>query len=192
MTHDYDPMGGENIAKTCEKLVALTAELGRATTAEFNDIILRAEPGMSAGDVRAAYHAEMHRRQEEHEAKQRAFDATPEGKERLRKAEERRIYVEKEVARGLLPFAVRDQESWDKCIRANMDGGYGECALRYAARWANYMERDLAKGAPLATVVKDTSHEADLEGITGFMYGCARSILEQVWTHGDELKGCER
>ena len=49
------------------------------------------------------------------------------------------------------------------------------------------MERDLAKGAPLANVVNDTSHEADIEGITGFMYGFARSCLERVWAHGDEL-----
>ena len=32
------------------------------------------------------------------------------------------------------------------------------------------------------------SHEADTEGITGFMYGCAVSILSQYWEYGEELR----
>ena len=32
------------------------------------------------------------------------------------------------------------------------------------------------------------SHEADVEGITGFMYGCAVSILSQCWKYGEELR----
>lgn len=32
------------------------------------------------------------------------------------------------------------------------------------------------------------SHEADTEGITGFMYGCAVNILSQCWEHGEELR----
>lgn len=32
------------------------------------------------------------------------------------------------------------------------------------------------------------SHEADTEGITGFMYGCAVSILAQCWEYGEELR----
>ena len=42
--------------------------------------------------------------------------------------------------------------------------------------------------AALASIVEDTSLEADLEGITGFMQSAARSILEHVWIHGDALK----
>lgn len=33
-----------------------------------------------------------------------------------------------------------------------------------------------------------TSHDADTEGITGFMYGCAVNILAHVWEHGEELR----
>lgn len=32
------------------------------------------------------------------------------------------------------------------------------------------------------------SNEADVEGITGFMYGCAVSILSQCWKYGEELR----
>ena len=32
------------------------------------------------------------------------------------------------------------------------------------------------------------SHEADTEGITGFMYGCAMIILAQCWKYGEYLR----
>ncbi len=32
------------------------------------------------------------------------------------------------------------------------------------------------------------SREADTEGITGFMYGCAVSILSQYWEYGEYLR----
>lgn len=32
------------------------------------------------------------------------------------------------------------------------------------------------------------SREADTEGITGFMYGCAVSILSQCWVYGEYLR----
>lgn len=32
------------------------------------------------------------------------------------------------------------------------------------------------------------SNEADVEGITGFMYGCAVSILSQCWEYGEFLR----
>lgn len=32
------------------------------------------------------------------------------------------------------------------------------------------------------------SHDADVEGITGFMYGCAVNILAQCWEYGEELR----
>jgi hypothetical protein len=189
--HDYEPCAGEHINNTCSTLVASATEKGRAVTADFNGVELRAEPGMSAGDVHSVFDREMKRRQDEYEAKRRAHEQTPEGKEELRKAEERRRYVEAEVAKGNLPFTVRDQAAWDTCVANNSDP-YGACAVRYAARWAHYMERDLARGADLKEIVEPTSHEADIEGVTGFMHGCARSILQQVWEHGEALKAVLR
>lgn len=50
------------------------------------------------------------------------------------------------------------------------------------------MEGRIAKGETVAVCAKEMSHLADTEGITGFMYGCAVSILSQVWVHGEELR----
>jgi hypothetical protein len=32
------------------------------------------------------------------------------------------------------------------------------------------------------------SHEADTDGITGFMYGCAVQAIAHFWVHGEELR----
>lgn len=82
---------------------------------------------------------------------------------------------------------LKDAEGWKKTVEANTDP-YGACGIRYAERWADLMELKLAEGIKLADVANATSHEADTEGITGFMYGCAVSILAKVWDHGEELR----
>lgn len=84
-------------------------------------------------------------------------------------------------------FSLRDPEMWATGLANNQDP-YGSAGYRFAARWASFMERDLAAGKKLADIAKPTSHEADDDGITGFMYGCAVSVLSHCWTHGEELR----
>lgn len=82
---------------------------------------------------------------------------------------------------------IRNQELWDKCVAANSDG-YGKAVVDYTARWADLMESHIRAGSKVADIAKATSHEADTEGITGFMYGCAVSTLAEVWEYGEELR----
>lgn len=82
---------------------------------------------------------------------------------------------------------LKDTESWQKTVEANQDP-YGKAAVDFAEAWANLMEKHLENGEKLEDFAKQTSHEADTEGITGFMYGCAVFILSQVWEHGEELR----
>lgn len=84
-------------------------------------------------------------------------------------------------------FALKDEALWNKGLANNQDP-YGAAGFRFAARWANFMEREMAIGKKLADVAKNTSHEANDDGITGFMYGCAVSVLSQCWQHGEELR----
>lgn len=60
--------------------------------------------------------------------------------------------------------------------------------FRYAEKWADLMEARIAAGQTVEQCAKQTSNEADTEGITVFMYGCAVSILSQAWEHGEELR----
>lgn len=82
---------------------------------------------------------------------------------------------------------LTNKEGWGKAVAANTDP-YGAAIMRYAERWADLMEKEMAQGKKLVDIAKSTSHAADAEGITGFMYGAAVSTLSQVWEHGDELR----
>lgn len=76
---------------------------------------------------------------------------------------------------------------FDKGFAVNSDP-YGRRCFTYATDWADLMEAQIAKGRTVEAVAKKTSHDADTDGITGFMYGTAVSILSQTWTHGEELR----
>jgi hypothetical protein len=82
---------------------------------------------------------------------------------------------------------LKNPEGWQKTLDANTDP-YGRRCCTYAEDWANLMEARMAKGEKLEDVADPTSHEADTDGITGFMYGAAVSILSQVWEYGEQLR----
>ena len=73
------------------------------------------------------------------------------------------------------------------------DDSYGRACFTYAERWAEMLEHEIEKynGAPVQAIIDNAercSHEADEEGITGFMYGCAVNILSQCWEYGEYLR----
>ena len=82
---------------------------------------------------------------------------------------------------------LKDAPRWEKNKEMNTDP-YGSGVVRYAERWANLMEERVVGEVTVADVARQASHDADTEGITGFMYGCAVSILSVVWELGEELR----
>lgn len=82
------------------------------------------------------------------------------------------------------------QEWKDKQVDPDDPEGsdYGLACFRYAEAWADLMEARMADGAELEDIAKQTSREADTEGITGFMYGMAVKILAHSWEHGERLR----
>jgi hypothetical protein len=76
---------------------------------------------------------------------------------------------------------------WDEYVANNTDG-YGKGIIDYAEAWANLMERRMALGATLEDCAKQASHDADTDGITGFMYGAAVQTLATSWEHGEALR----
>jgi hypothetical protein len=81
----------------------------------------------------------------------------------------------------------KDKELWEEGLANNQDP-YGKAIYEFAERWANLMEKQIAKGKKLADIAKQTSHDAAVEGITGFMYVAAVQILSEGWVHGEELR----
>jgi len=76
---------------------------------------------------------------------------------------------------------------WKAAVSKQTDP-YSEECYRYAEAWAALMEKGMENGAKLSDIAEDTSHAADTTGITGFMYGCAVSLLSLGWVHGEELR----
>jgi hypothetical protein len=99
--------------------------------------------------------------------------------------------AKKELLRGALIVApameFKDRDLWDEAVAKNTDS-YGKGVREFAERWARLMQAQLAAGKPLTGCAEETSHVADVDGITGFMYGCAVQILSQAWVYGDDLR----
>lgn len=89
--------------------------------------------------------------------------------------------------KNLATFEISNNAVWQNYVSKNADG-YGRAIIEYAARWAALMEQRMAAGESLETCADPTSDEADVDGITGFMYGCAVQVLAECWRHGEQLR----
>jgi len=180
-------MAESTITGSAEKMVALANKINEVVKANFNDVEITANPGGNANTIVDFYHAEFDRRYEE-------YVNSPEYKKRQREAKDaqRRQNLMLEGALAVAPenMTLRDEEDWKKLIKsiaADADG-YGGGIISFAERWARLMEGQIANGDTLEACAEKTSSLADNEGITGFMYGAAVSILAQVWIYGEELR----
>jgi hypothetical protein len=179
-TRRYNPAAGENIEETAEQMVSTARRYKCRVLATFNEVGLIASPNSEPGDITTFFHAEC-------ENRRAAYEASPEGIAAKRRQEEANRQAAAAETEGILPFTISDKTIWQSWIEANKDG-YGAACMRYAARWANLMEAYLAKGKRLEQIAAKASHEADKEGITGFMYGCAVGMLSKAWIHGEALR----
>jgi len=177
---EIDIMAGTGIEGAMHQLVKYVNMVGTPVVGKFNNysflIMEDADPDKIVED----FMEDCQRRREE-------YEASDEYKEYMKKVEEENRIVEKAEKEGILPFDCIDEDGWNESLSNNQDL-YGMCGHRYAARWANYMEKAMAEGSKLEDIAEQTSYDADLEGITGFMYGCAVDILSHVWVHGEALR----
>lgn len=84
------------------------------------------------------------------------------------------------------------KEKYQEGLKNNQDP-YGQCIYMFAERWANAMEERINNSvfdpeSAITAYAEECGHEADTEGITGFMYGMAVSILSDVWEYGEILR----
>jgi len=82
---------------------------------------------------------------------------------------------------------VLDKKEWNDWKDKNNDP-YGKCCCDYAEGWAKLMQVEIAKGKTVKDCAEETSFQLGFYGITGFMYGCAVSMLAKCWKHGEELR----
>lgn len=91
-----------------------------------------------------------------------------------------------------MKIIIGKEEAYKDWYNKNSDP-YDRGCFTYAERWAEMMEKAIedSEKEPMAVIVENAerlSHEADTEGITGFMYGMAVSILAQTWEYGELLR----
>jgi hypothetical protein len=181
----FDGLAGQCITDLIGRMIALMHQRRGTVVAELNGV----EVSVKNGDTIEERWAWM---QAEQKRKHAAYLASPEYKESCRLA---KIKADKDAAdrAAILALApkhmrLKDEVAWRKSVEVNAGSGYSSAVTRYAERWARFMEVKIAAGAAVADCADECSHLADDEGITGFMYGCAVSILAQVWTHGEDLR----
>ena len=183
-TKTYEARGADTIYSACEEAVKMAQDERCNVQFSFNDKMLTATPETNPKALAEHYMNECKRRHDE-------YVASPEYK--LRQEEYERKQREREDALNAAlvgapeHMTLRDAEGWKKTCDNNKDP-YGGAVITYAERWARLMEARMNRGEKLADIADQCSHLADNEGITGFMYGCAVSILSKVWAHGEALR----
>lgn len=87
-------------------------------------------------------------------------------------------------------FTVRHgQESEYQTFKENnISDPYMAVILAYAERWGGMMEQSIGDGFTLEEAAAHTKYEADTDGISGHMYGCAVNILSNYWKYGEDLR----
>lgn len=178
-------MPGDRIADACTEAVAIAKRENCSVEFAFNDQVLTATADTDPAALAQSYMDEGDRRRA-------AYLASPEHKLRLEAAKIAQRKKDDELYYALFDapatMTLRDRESWEKCRAVNADSPYGNAITIYAERWARVMEGKIKKGEKLPDIADASSHLADTDGITGFMYGAAVSILAAVWVHGEELR----
>ena len=149
----------------------------------------RAQSGYINGDVGPYPNPVLTDEEKESDAR---VEAENERRRQERQAEyEAKARAKREATDAKLAEApemeLADKKTWEEFKNKNQDP-YGAGVVVYAERWARLMQREMANGKKLEDVAEATSHVADTDGITGFMYGCAVSTLAHCWKFGDELR----
>lgn len=80
------------------------------------------------------------------------------------------------------------EKEFEKFVEINSKDFYSLGVVNFAKRWAELMEKEIENSAKVADIAEKTSRIADIEGITGFMYGCAVNTLSYLWEYGEELQ----
>jgi len=116
----------------------------------------------------------------EHENRQKAEQ------KKYQAAEKRKIAAFNKKVGGI-KIELYNPLAWKMWVENNKDG-YGKGIMTFAENWAKLMQVELAAGNELKNIASSTSNQADLEGITGFMYGAAVQVLSDSWKHGEKLR----
>lgn len=198
---------GGHISRTIEQAQQIAKEKGQDVEFDFNgvNVVVNAttNPELLLRDFMNAYKMdwkevgpvceENYSQDTLDRLDKRTKELEAEAEERQRQyelAEDKKREDFQKLVEGVeMEYAEGGKAKWDEGSAKNQDG-YGAAIYRYASDWARLMQA-LLKTNPTQTVrdiADKASHNADIEGITGFMYGAAVSILSTCWVNGEDLR----
>lgn len=175
------------------KVVRKATKLQKTLLTEINGVKLAIAPNSNVEEEFSFWNKLFNAQVAYDEYKRQEYEKTDEYKQAAIKAEVERAEKQKQFDQyvaTLEPIQIKEglQEDYKKYVLNNMSDGYSKAIVDYAKLWAKMMQKEIAGGKTVAQCAKETSHKADIFGITGNMYGCAVSILANYWQHGEELK----
>lgn len=180
----YKGKVGQSIQQAAKDAVALAKKTDKRVILSFNEIEIVVTNKMTPASILEEYRTRC-------DAARAAYEASDVYKEARKRAEEKEAKRAAELAAALETApaqpTMRDAEAWATFKKINTDP-YGAAVVSYSESWARAMEGRMATGATLEQCADDASHLADVEGITGFMYGCAVAELARCWIHGEALR----
>ena len=181
-TYSIDVMAGADITNTIAEAIDVARGLDTTLQFKFNDVAVSVRSDSNP----ALIHRDWSRALNGYIDKNVGPNPNPVLTDE-EKASDAHVEKENERRRQNPGIELADEDGWQK-FKNNNIGGYGGAVVTYSERWARLMQVEMANGKNLEDVADATSQEADLEGITGFMYGCAVSTLSQCWKHGEQLR----
>lgn len=165
---------------------------------EFNGVTLVVTKENADKDkIYEEWNAGMEANAEKYRLEREAYMKTPEYRAERAKALKvatRRQTVEQEVIHidETTEMEFKDDEAaklWEQFVEVNSKDAYSNGVVTYARRWAKYMQHLMQKhNKSIIEIADKASHVSDIEGITGFMYGCAVNTLAQCWKYGEDLR----
>ncbi|MCR4336713.1 MAG: hypothetical protein NUV91_02760 [Candidatus Omnitrophica bacterium] len=200
---DIEPLPGSNIVQAIATALRLSNLNSRVIRMKFNDITIVVAPDSDSKlllrDFHRAIQGSHHENVGPHPApvltseeiahddailaenahRRAAAQADYNAKKRIKR--ERVTTIVADIA-----FESCDLDGWVKYCEANNDP-YGAAVIEYSELWARLMQIKIRNGQTLENMAEVCSQEADIDGITGFMYNCAINILGTFWVHGPEL-----
>lgn len=202
---------GNNVTDVTKEAIRMATELNQEVEFDFNEVNCivdkNTDPELLVRDYMNAHRMEW-KEIGPAPALEYSTDVQADLDKRTKEAEERmakmreeneaRVKKEKEaiVAKvSDVEFELSNEDEWKGFVESNSDP-YGSACVRYAETWALLMKAkmidDMVKDADVLDWMQenasDLSHEADTEGITGFMYGAAVQMLSKCWKYGEDLR----
>lgn len=198
---------GDDIASTISRAISEAVACGDQIEFDFNGVVVAVDSLSDPDLIRRDWLRGMSgylgenptvgpRSTQELSADEIASDAAIEAEIERRRAERQAEYDRQEEAKRLVlqgalgnagPLELSDPDSWQKAVDANKDD-YGTCVMRYAEQWGRLMQVRIESGETVSDCAGELSSLANVDGITGFMYGCAVQVLAKCWKHGEALR----